>query len=80
MAKLFKRFKDQKLVDVRRELVRTHVIIALLSFVAIVLLIQQSALLADLNTVLTTVAITLLAIVAVISLSFAMILRTVIKK
>lgn len=80
MRKLFKKFKNQKVVDVQRELARAHLIIALLAFVAIVLLIQSSALLEDLNTLMTTVAISLLTVLAIISLTIALTLRIVTKK
>lgn len=80
MRKLFKRFKNQKVADVQRELARAHLIIALLSFVAIVLLIQSSALLEDLNTLMTTVAISLLTLLAIISLTIALTLRIITKK
>ncbi len=76
MFKSYKKFKNQKLNDVRRELSRAHLIIALLAFVAIVLLVQQSALYPDINTIFTTIAIVLLAVLATISLTIALILRS----
>ncbi|MDB5167369.1 MAG: hypothetical protein JWN26_514 [Candidatus Saccharibacteria bacterium] len=80
MFKAYKKFKSQKINDVRRELARAHLIIGMLSFVTIVLLLQEAALVADLNTVFTTIAITLLAIVAVISVAISITLFTVTKK
>lgn len=80
MFKSYKKFANQKLKDVRRELARAHLIIGLLSFVAIVLLLQESMLLADLNTLVTTVAIVLLAVVASVSLAVSLTLFTLTKK
>lgn len=80
MRKLFKKFKNQKVADVQRELARAHLIIALLAFVAIVLLIQSSALLEDLNTLMTTIAIALLTLLAIISSTISLVLRTMVKK
>ncbi len=80
MRKLFNRFKKQKVADVQRELARAHLIIALLSFVSIVLLIQSSMLLEDLNTLMTTVAISLLTALAIISLTIACVLHLSTKK
>jgi Flp pilus assembly pilin Flp len=80
MFKAYKKFKNQKIIDVRRELARAHMIIALLAFVAIVLLIQTSALLADLNTLFTTIAIALLSVVAIMSLSIGITLFSITKK
>jgi|GEM_PF-883864 len=80
MFKSYKKFANQKLKDVRRELARAHLIIGLLSFVAIVLLVQESALLVDLNTLVTTVAIVLLAVVASVSLAVSLTLFTLTRK
>ncbi|TAL15248.1 hypothetical protein EPN95_00545 [Patescibacteria group bacterium] len=80
MFKAYKKFRNQKITDVRRELARAHLIIGMLSFVTIVLLLQEAALLADLNTIATTLAIILLAIVAVISLVFSITLFSLTKK
>jgi hypothetical protein len=80
MFKSYKKFANQKVNVVRRELARAHLIIGLLSIVAIVLLLQESALLADLNTFVTTLAIVLLAIVASVSLAVSLTLFTLTKK
>jgi len=80
MFKAYKKFKNQKINDVRRELARAHMIIALLAFVGIVLLVQTTALLADLNTLFSTIAIALLTVVATISLAISITLFTLTKK
>lgn len=80
MFKAYKKFKNQKIKDVRRELGRAHLIIAMLSFITIVLLVEVSALLTNLNTVFTTVAIVLLALVAAISLAISLTLFSITKK
>ena len=80
MFKAYKKFKNQKINDVRNELARAHLIIGMLSFVAIILLLLSAALLTTLNTLATTIAIVLLAIVAIISVSFSLALFTLTKK
>lgn len=69
--KLLVRLKNQKIGDVRRELGRAHLIIALLAFVVIALLTQAAAVLTEYQTSLTALAIALLAILSIISLSIA---------
>ena len=79
-SKFLKSFKSKKVSEVQAELSRAHLIIALLSFVAIVLLIQQTALLPALDSLMTTSAIILLSVLATISLTIALILRSSLKK
>ncbi len=80
MFKAYKKFKNQKISDVRKELARAHLIIAMLSFIAIVLLVEVSALVASLNTLFTSIAIALLVVVAAVSLSFSITLFSISKK
>lgn len=78
--KLLKKFKDQKIGDVRRELARAHLIIAILSFVIIVLLIEAAYLVEELHTSLTALAIALLAILSLISLIISLTMSSLNKK
>lgn len=80
MSKLAKKFKNQKIGDVRRELSRAHLIIALLAIVIIVLLVQGAALFSELNTALTAFAIALLAILSIISFVISMTISMLNKK
>jgi hypothetical protein len=75
-SKLLRAFKSKKVNEVQAELSRAHLIIALLSFVAIVLLVQQAALLPALDSLMTTSAIILLSVLATISLTIALMLRS----
>lgn len=79
MKKVLKRLSQQKIGDVRRELGRAHLIIALLSFITIVLLIQGTVAPIGLDRTLTAISSVLLAIVATTSLVIALAL-TKIKK
>jgi hypothetical protein len=79
-SKLSRLFRNKKTIEIQAELSRAHLIIALLSFVAIVLLVQQTALLPDLNSLMTTSAIILLAVLATISLTIALITSSLRKK
>ena len=80
MSKLLKMFKTKKVGEVQAELGRAHLIIALLAFVAIVLLVQQTAIMPELDSVFSTMAIVLLSVLATISLTIALLLRNLRKK
>jgi hypothetical protein len=79
MKKVLKRLSQQKISDVRRELGRAHLIIALLSFAAIVLVIQGAVAPVALDKTLSAICSLLLAIVGMTSLVIALAL-TKIKK
>jgi uncharacterized membrane protein len=74
-SKLFTPMQTKKAADLKKELVRAHVIIALLAFLTIVLLLEVSTLLPDLNGPLIIVSIVLLSILSVISVCIALMLR-----
>jgi hypothetical protein len=69
MKPILKKLSKQKIGEVRQELARAHVIIALLAIVVIVLLIQGSIAPIALEPTLSTISSVLLGIVALISLS-----------
>lgn len=71
MDKLFKKIKKQSSNDVRQELGRAHIIIALLAVVSIALLALGSAQDIIFDPTLSTVAGTLLGILALISVTIS---------
>jgi hypothetical protein len=74
-SKFFSPMKTKKATDLKKELIRAHIIIALLAFLTIVLLIEVSSLLTELNGPLVIVSIVLLGILSVTSISIALVLR-----
>jgi uncharacterized membrane protein len=74
-SKLFTPMQTKKAADLKKELIRAHVIIALLAFLTIVLLIELSSLLPELNGPLVIVSIVLLSLLCVTSVSIALVLR-----
>ena len=72
MSKLFKKFSKQNSKDIRYELVRAHIIIALLSIAIIVLLSLGATQLVTFNAVLSGICIILLVIVAFLSLCMSL--------
>ena len=68
MKKLFKKYTGKNLVEIRRELARAHLIIALLSLVAIVLLTLGSTQPVMFDGTLSAICVILLSAVAFISL------------
>lgn len=68
MEKLFKKYNAKKLGDLRKELSRAHLIIALLSLVICVLLIEGSTQPVLFDPLLATISIVLLLIVGITSL------------
>jgi hypothetical protein len=80
MRKRINIFKTKKIEEIKRELGRAHMIIALLALVAIVLLIQGAVLLPDSNRALVVSAVVLLATTAVISLSIFFVILSQRKK
>lgn len=83
MNKLLQRISQQKADDVRQELARAHLIVALLSLIIIVLLLLCSTGPVTLNATLSFIGGLLLGCVALISLSISITLfmrRNTIKK
>ena len=74
-SRFFTTMKTKKAADLKKELIRAHVIIALLAFLTIVLLIEVSSLVTELNGLLVIVSIVLLGILSVTSISIALVLR-----
>ncbi len=74
MEKLYKKLAQQKIAEVRRELARAHLIIALLSAAVIMMLIQGATQAIRLDAMLSAAGIILLGFVTVTSLimSFAL--------
>lgn len=76
MNKLFKKISEQKIADVRQELARAHLIIALLSAAVIMMIIQGATQPIALDATLSTVGIILLGIVILTSLNMSFVLFT----
>jgi hypothetical protein len=79
MNTFLKKLSKQKIGEVRQELARAHLIIALLAIVVIVLLIQGTIAPIGLEPILSTISSILLSVVALVSLSITFAL-TFIKK
>jgi peptidoglycan/LPS O-acetylase OafA/YrhL len=76
MSKHFKKFLKQNIHEVRRELARAHLIIALLSVAVIVLLSLGATQPVTFNPVMSAVCVVLLSVVAFISLCMSYTLYT----
>jgi hypothetical protein len=76
MSKFFKKFSKQNARDIRRELARSHLIIALLSIAIIILLSIGAMQPITFDAILSAVCVVLLSIVAFISLCMAFTLFT----
>ena len=74
MKKLFKKMSQQNAHELRRELIRAHIMIVLLSFVSIALLTLGATLTIAFDVNLSLIAGSLLTILALISLGIAIIL------
>ncbi len=71
MSKLFKRFNKQNTAEIRKELARAHVMIALLSMAIITLLSLGAIQPVSYDQSLSAICVVLLSIVALISLGMA---------
>lgn len=76
MKKLFKKMVQQKVTEVRQELARAHLIIALLSVAVIMLIVQGITQPVLLDLTLSTISIILLGVVTLTSLSMSFALFT----
>lgn len=72
MKKLFKKLAQQKVADVRQELARAHLIIAMLSTTSIMLLVLGATQPITLDAGLSTIGVALLTIVALTSLAMSL--------
>lgn len=74
MKKLFKKMSKQNISEVRQELARAHLIIALLSIISIVLLILGTTLTIEFDAELSTIAGVLLGVLTLISITMSFVL------
>ena len=72
MASFLKKLADQKISDMRRELARAHLIVALLSAVIIFLVLQNAFLPVPVDLALAIITAVLLSIVALTSLTISL--------
>lgn len=72
MASFLKKLADQKISDMRRELARAHLIVALLSAVIIFLVLQNAFLPVPVDLALAIITAVLLSVVALTSLTISL--------
>lgn len=77
MEKLLKKLSQQKITDVRKELARAHLIIAILSIAVVILLLQSATQPLLLNLTLSVIGSLLLVFVVLISLGMFLALSSV---